>query len=147
LQIKIPSNKLTSAVGRRFENSIDMDNILKLELLLHTPEVRSDKNQLNSLLHDLYLEIGRSGKTYCKKDIVEKLPVEHLTLKIWAQEFSISEIGQDVVLVAYKSANIVASGDMENYSKRSSLWVRNGKHWQMRYHQGTPTDAFELDDT
>ena len=48
-----------------------------LEVELHRTSTRSDIARLAALLHDNFQELGRSGNTYRKADVVARLPTEH----------------------------------------------------------------------
>ena len=117
--------------------------LCKLEVMLHQPKVRSDRSQLNKLLHESFIEFGRSGQTYSKSDILETLPTDDSEQVIYSQDYSLAEIEQGVALLTYKSAQINANGELSRYTLRSSLWQNTEQGWQMRFHQGTSTNAFE----
>ncbi len=127
------------------------DNLLShlrdLEIALHQPKVRSDARRLEELLHDSFLEIGRSGRRYSKADLLRELPSEQVSGEAWSQEFSVAEIGAGVALLTYKSAYVAMDGKMSRYTLRSSIWQRTESGWRMRFHQGTPTEAFAKDMT
>ncbi len=122
------------------------DNLLQhlreLEIRLHQPNVRSNVDRLDELLHESFVEFGRSGRSYCRADILKELPLEKPTGVVWSQDFSVAEIADGVMLLTYKSAYVNTNGELSRHSLRSSLWQRTTRGWQMRFHQGTPTDAF-----
>ena len=122
------------------------DNLLQhlreLEVALHQPDVRRDPAQLNQLLHESFAEFGRSGRSYSRTDILEFLRIEVSPGPIWSQEFAVAEIAKDIALLTYKSAYVDANGELCRHTIRSSLWQRTARGWQIRFHQGTPTDAF-----
>jgi hypothetical protein len=113
-----------------------------LEVGLHQPHVHSDVGRLDALLHDSFLEFGRSGRSYNKADILRELPLRQSAVTLWSQDFSLAEIADGVALLTYKSADLDANGAMSRHTLRASLWQRTARGWQMRFHQGTPTDAF-----
>ena len=115
-----------------------------LEVELHQPSVRSSAEHLEALLHDSFTEFGRSGRSYCKADILKRLPLETSLQSVWSQDFALLHLADNTALLTYKSAQIDYSGVASRHSLRSSVWLR-GKHgWQMRFHQGTPTESFEI---
>ncbi len=121
--------------------------ICSLETNLHAPGVRADKAQLEKLLHADFFEIGRSGTSYKRAEIIAQLvrQTDHAT--IWAQDFSLSMPAYSVALLAYKSAHINARGELTMHAQRSSMWQYDAQGWQMRFHQGTPTAAFTKNET
>lgn len=113
-----------------------------LELTLQRLEVRRDRAQLDKLLHESFLEFGRSGRSYNKADILEQLPAETAQDAMWSQDFGAAELAEGVALLTYLSASVDENGDLFRHSLRSSLWQQTERGWQMRFHQGTPTEPF-----
>jgi hypothetical protein len=125
---------------------VDTDSLLQhlheLEVALHQPELRRDPARLDELLHESFTEFGRSGRSYKRADILEFLRLEVTANPVWSQEFTVAEIAEGIALLTYKSAYVDADGELCRHTLRSSLWQRTARGWQMRFHQGTPTDAF-----
>ena len=119
-----------------------LNHLQELEISLHQPSVRSNADRLEELLHESFAEIGRSGQSYYKADSIRDLPLEEHSTVIWAQDFVMHEISDDIALLTYKSGYLNAKGDVSRHSLRSSLWQRTEHGWQMRFHQGTPTTPF-----
>lgn len=117
--------------------------LLELEVSLHQPEIRSDRDQVDQLLHESFIEFGRSGQTYTKNEILQALSAESSEVAIFSQDFSLAMIEDGVALLTYKSAQINANEELSRYTLRSSLWQYAEPGWQMRFHQGTATNAFE----
>ena len=118
-----------------------LHRLTQLEVLLHQNNVRHDAAQVASLLHDEFIEFGRSGRTYTKIDQVTSLAQEP-PLQIWAQDFLLKPLADDVCLLTYRSAQMAKTGQLERFSLRSSLWKRTDQGWQIIFHQGTPTEPF-----
>ena len=116
--------------------------MVKLELELHQPSVRKSRSRLEELLHDSFIEIGRSGKIYNKEQILTSLQSE-ATHRVWSQDYALQPISDGLVLLTYRSAHVGPDESLTRFSRRSSLWEKSEQGWKMRYHQGTPTDAFE----
>jgi hypothetical protein len=119
-----------------------LQQLRDLEVALHNPDVRCNPARLDELLHDSFTEFGRSGRSYSRADILEFLSLEVPPRPIWSQDFTVAEISEDIALLTYKSAYIETNGELGLHTLRSSLWQRTARGWQMRFHQGTPTDAF-----
>ncbi len=128
-----------------FNESLLAD-LIELEVLLHQAEVRSSKETLDALLHEDFLEFGRSGIRYSKAEILEELLAEGESTEnssvIWSQEFELLLLAPSIALLTYKSASLKQDGCLSRYSLRSSIWQLTASAWQMRFHQGTATDAF-----
>ena len=117
-----------------------------LETSLHAPAVRADKAQLEALLHADFFEIGRSGTSYYRNDIIQQLVSQIGDAVIWSQDFELSMPAYSVALLVYKSAHLGADGQLTLHAQRSSMWQYDALGWQLRFHQGTPTAAFAKND-
>jgi hypothetical protein len=62
---------------------------------------------------------------------------------VWAQDFSVAEIADGIALLTYRSAYVEETGELRRHALRTSLWQRTQRGWQMRFHQGTPTEPFD----
>lgn len=120
-----------------------LETLRNLEVSLHRPEVRSDPAKLKQLLHPDFREFGRSGAHYTYEEIVAELTQETTQPVFWSQDFELELVANDVVLLIYRSAHIGADGELERHTHRSSLWQNTRDGWKLRFHQGTPTSAFQ----
>lgn len=123
-----------------------MEDLVRLEKELHDPSVRKDTKRLGQLLHDSFTEIGRSGILLDRDQTVSALSSESIHA-VWSQDYAAQTIDDELVLLTYRSARIEPNQTLSRYSRRASLWQRTDRGWKMRYHQGTPTDAFDRDAT
>ncbi|MGO4809630.1 DUF4440 domain-containing protein [Cupriavidus sp. 2MCAB6] len=114
----------------------------QLETELHQPAAGGDRDRLDVLLHDSFLEIGRSGGIHTKAETLSELPPEAASGTIWAQDFSLRQLAPDVAMLNYRSACRRPDGRLERHTLRTSIWKLTDKGWQMFFHQGTPTDPF-----
>lgn len=116
------------------------------EIELHQPEARGNARRLDELLHDDFCEFGRSGKAYTKADMIHALQSATQHPSIVADRFLAQSLSADIVLLTYRSAQRLANGDLHHPALRSSLWQHSpGQGWQMRFHQGTPAEPFDMD--
>jgi hypothetical protein len=106
------------------------NRLVSFEIELHKDSVRTDAKKLDELLDDEFFEIGTSGNTYAKKDIVERLPSES-SYEIKSFDFDVREIAKNVIQIFYKAE---ADG---RKSSRSSIWIKKDSNWKMVFHQGT----------
>lgn len=116
----------------------------ELEVSLHKPEVRSDARRLEALLHQDFVEIGRSGRHYTRAQMLELLASEGSPEHILAQDFHCQQLGSGLALLMYRSAIVARGGDASNHAARCSIWQQTAHGWQIRFHQGTPVPPFEL---
>ena len=96
-------------------------------------EVRRSRAALEELLDDDFYEVGRSGRTYDKAQVIEALlETPALPDSLRVEDFRAHALARDVALTTYTTR----AG--EHAARRSSIWVRRDGRWQLRYHQGTP---------
>ena len=105
-------------------------SIIQLETDLHKFEIRSNVNRLNELLAEGYFEIGASGNSYTKKDILTRLPDEE-TREIKSYDFEVREITEEVIQIFYKTESTT------RMAARNSIWLKVDSSWKMVFHQGT----------
>jgi hypothetical protein len=114
-----------------------------LEVELHRPDVRADGSRMNELLHSKFHEIGRSGRSYTKAEVLRELADGSAPGSIEATDFELFEVGYGAALLTYRSAHVDAQGQPSRPTVRASLWTRTTLGWQMRFHQATPIEASE----
>ena len=123
-----------------------LSHLHALETALQNPAVRRDPAQLERLLHPRFREFGRSGRSYDRAAIVAWLtaPAAAATpARVLSQDFHVEPLDDALALLTYRSAHVGADGRLQRHTLRSSIWRRGPHGWQMLFHQGTPTDAFE----
>lgn len=109
----------------------DEEVVTRLERELTEPAVRSDASRVAALLHPDFEEIGRSGRLWGRDAILEALAEEDAP----AAELAVlgtERIGADAILLTARTV------DERGTSLRSSLWLRSGGRWRLRFRQGTP---------
>jgi GNAT superfamily N-acetyltransferase len=110
----------------------EIERVIANELALLRPEVRSDPDAVSTLLHDDFREFGASGRVWDRDAVVRALPTED-ERALEARDIQAFALAPDVILVTY------AAQESWSASLRSSIWVRVGDTWRVRFHQGTPS--------
>jgi hypothetical protein len=118
-------------------------HLSNLEVSLHESSARKDSSIVDQLLHASFVEFGRSGRRYDRDEILQLMRLEDSHCEVWPQDFVGTVIAEDVVLLTYRSAHVSECGALSKCSLRSSIWQRMPTGWQVRFHQGTPAQAFE----
>ncbi|GLS20892.1 hypothetical protein GCM10007874_39090 [Labrys miyagiensis] len=110
-----------------------------LERQLLDPALRADAAGLAALLHDGFVEFGRSGAVYDKAGVIAALAAETSEPPgaRLAQDFQIKPLSEAVALVTYVTIRRI-EGAADLRSRRSSIWTLANGRWQMIFHQGTP---------
>ncbi len=113
------------------------DHLLMLERQLQQAEVRADRQALEALLADDFLEFGASGGRWDKAQVLASLP-QQVFIERRISEFAVQCLGPDLAQVTYLCHNAAAPGRAASSAWRSSLWRCQEGRWQMLFHQGTP---------
>jgi hypothetical protein len=108
--------------------------VMKLERELLEPAVRADTQRLDALLADDFLEVGAAGELFTKSEVLARLPSEN-GVAISTSAMQAYLLAPSVMLVTYAAQRSHAGKTTR--SLRSSVWIKNTRGWQMRYHQGT----------
>jgi hypothetical protein len=89
---------------------------------------------MESVLAEDFIEFGSSGRVWSREEILD-MPAHDLRATLPLSGLAITPIRIDAVLLTYTSEVI---RDRVYRSNRSSIWVRVGPSWRLRFHQGTP---------
>jgi hypothetical protein len=122
----------SAAVGEMPMANVEL--LRELEESLWRAETRFDRTFMERILHPAFFEFGRSGRIYTREQTLDAAS-ENIDAELPLRDFAVHPVGDNVVLVTYVS---VVRYDAVQMGHRSSLWVRNGDSWMLRFHQGTP---------
>jgi ribonuclease HI len=106
-----------------------------LEEALWRPATRFDREWMDRHVTDDVVEFGQSGRVYDKAAMLEPMSGE-IDVVLPLPEFSVAEIAPDVALITYRSVWTI--GEEVLHTNRTSIWIRTGDGWRLRFHQGTP---------
>ena len=104
------------------------------EVALLDPKNRSNRVELDRLIADEFVEIGATGNTFGKAEVMSSLPDES-GVHFEASDVKVKMLSPTVGLVTYVTAR--TANESVRRSKRASIWVKTGEQWQMIFHQGT----------
>lgn len=117
--------------------SEDRDALIALEETLWRAETRFDPVLMGQTFSPNLVEFGRSGRRYERAEMLfDPDPKAEINALLPLPDYSVELVAADVALATYKSE--VRYGDEIEMGRRSSLWVKDGGRWQLRFHQGTP---------
>jgi hypothetical protein len=108
------------------------DELWRLEESLWRAETRFDRRYMDRVLALDFLEFGRSGRRH---DRAAALAMTGDRIDARLSEVTVTLLAPDVALVTYVSEVVFQEVQRAN---RSSLWLREGDAWRLRFHQGTP---------
>ena len=102
-----------------------------LETSLFKAEYLSDRDYLENIFHDNFMEYGKSGLVYRKKDTIDSL-YNAGNRDITIEDFTCEKIDDKTYIVHYVSIN---SENIAAY--RTSIWIDSDSTLQLYFHQGT----------
>lgn len=111
----------------------DAEHLQHLEESLWRAQTRYDRDYMESILHPDFFEFGRSGRRYTREQCLAANG-EHIRAELPLRNFTACRVGPEVALVTYTS---VVTSETVEVGNRSSLWIRDGARWLLRFHQGT----------
>src|SRR5262245_4266100 len=94
-----------------------------LEAELHHPGVRCTRERLERLLHPDFHEVGRSGRRYTRKSVIEHLESQVQPPEVVAAEYGVRELGDGCALLTYSSAHREKDGSLSLPALRCSIWL------------------------
>ena len=113
-----------------------LEFLLKLEMSLWIEETRNNREFLDKILHNDFLEYGKSGRVFNKEDILNNTSDE-INAVFPFKNMNIKDIGEKTYLITYLAATKVKNKIIK--SNRSSIWIGDSDNIQMIFHQGTIT--------
>ncbi len=105
------------------------------ELDLMSSSTRHNSSRVRTLLHENFVEIGRSGRRWTRVEIVAALAEEDDRPPPDVDEWTFVNLSSQLVLVTYR---IRGAGGV---SRHASIWDVRTEPPQIRFHQGTVVAA------
>ena len=106
------------------------EEILEREKSLFKIKFMSNKEYLNNIISDDYLEIGKSGYFINKIQVIDALLKEETDRKIAIYNYSCDEIDKNAYLVHYITKNI------DDIVYRTSIWKKE-ESLKIIFHQAS----------
>jgi len=119
-------------------DDLDVATLRRLEESLWQPDVRFSAAKMNALLADDFVEIGASGRSYDRAEVLAA-PAVAFEAELPLAELHVRALSIDIAQVTYVSVDTRA-GEVRR-ARRSSIWSRTRAGWRLRFHQGTPTES------
>jgi|SoiMethySBSTD1v2_1073268.scaffolds.fasta_scaffold19873_8 hypothetical protein len=109
----------------------ELESVLACEQRLHDPAVRADAEALDRLLHPDFMEIGASGNTWTRADLIDRLVESPHLDDLVVRNMSARHVTADVIVVHYTTSTPA------RVASRTSWWTRADQGWRCVFHQGT----------
>lgn len=113
------------------DDMVDFEAVKAAEVSLLTSAIRRDPDRLLGLLHEDFVEIGRSGRLWTRDEIVMSLSGEDDRPDPKTDEWAFVEVADGLILLTYRIHR--ESGE----SRHSSIWDLRSGQPRLRFHQGT----------
>jgi hypothetical protein len=120
-----------------------LETLRRLEMELHQPRVRESRESLGAYLHPAFREFGRSGHVFTRDDVLQEFQAKRMPYEVWSQDYQMELLAEDCALLTYRTAHVGEQDLLEQHTNRASLWQLADGRWQLRFHQGTPAQAFD----
>lgn len=117
-------------------STFDQTQLEKLEESLWQSTTRFDLAYQEKIFAPDFFEFGRSGRTYTREQMI-RTDGSPIKARLPLQNFRIHVLDTNNVLVTYISE---VQYDKLEKANRCSVWSRINDSWQLRFHQGTPTE-------
>ena len=111
---------------------VDPEEIHRLEEALSRRDLSALPGGPDAVLDDDFVEYGASGRSWDRASILAVLTTAP-PVAATITEFKVVTLADGVVLATYR----VSDGTPARTSLRSSIWIRRGDRWRVRFHQGT----------
>lgn len=126
----------------RSENGHQLrDALTNMEKELAQAEQQKNKKFFDQALSPQFLMVAYNGLVFTKPELLSKL--NYLDVKRYAMKnFKVRSIGRAGALLTY-DLDIQASAAGQHAPAKqyaSSVWIREGSHWQLLFHQATPAE-------
>jgi hypothetical protein len=115
-----------------------LNELRQLEAEFHHHGRSSSRERLEQLLHPDFHEIGRSGRPYDRRTVLDFLGSNPALPPVRAGNHAVQLLAEGCALLTYRSEQPSADGSGVDTALRSSLWLRTPQGWQVVFHQGTP---------
>jgi RimJ/RimL family protein N-acetyltransferase len=110
--------------------AVDRAVIGRVEHRMWMNGYRDDATWFDHWLHEDFLEFGRSGTVWTRPKIMAQ-QIGDTDVALPLDGLEMSALSDDMMLVTYRSDQGIGPAN------RSSLWLRDGDEWRLRFHQGT----------
>lgn len=100
-----------------------------------TEATRFDESFMQHALASDFFEFGRSGRMHTR-DAVLNAERQVIGVMLPLRELAVRLLDENTAQITY-----ISETESENdrvFARRSSIWSKTSKGWQLRFHQGTP---------
>ena len=115
--------------------------LLDLEKALSDADKRHDRAFVNNTLTDDFLSINTDGELHAKAEILSDVSSDdRLEYRIYNAQ--VVPVNDSAAVVTYDVIvrMVHYDADTPRYQRVSSIWVKQGNDWKLKFQQATPTE-------
>ena len=116
-------------------DSNDLRLVVESEMDLLRPEVRANREQLETFLDDDFVEIGASGRVWTRDEIIDELVASPALDDLVVSAVTVRLVAPGLALVSYVTSRV------DVRVRRTAWWRASATRWRCFFHQGTPIPA------
>jgi hypothetical protein len=116
-------------------DSNDLRLVVESEMQLLRPEVRANREQLETFLDDDFVEIGASGRVWTRDEIIDELVASPTLDDLVVSAVTVRLVAPGLALVSYVTSRV------DVLVRRTAWWRASATGWRCFFHQGTPIPA------
>jgi hypothetical protein len=113
------------------------DALEQLELALARRDETAVPGGYEAVLHDSVVEFGAGGRVWTRDEILEELRSGPRVDAVTIERFDAHVVRPGVFLVMYETTQTDSVTGLTSHQRRSSLWMREGDGFVLRFHQST----------
>lgn len=112
--------------------------LIGYEKALPEAQKKKDVNFYKQALTDDFIGVGTDAKTFSRADVLENLPAVEL-VEYRPYNIDVVQLNDGAAVVTYDVIIRMARYDEEipRYQHISSIWVKQGEQWKLRFQQAT----------
>lgn len=96
---------------------------------------RFDESFMEQVLARDFFEFGKSGRMHTRDAVLSVAP-HVIGIVLPLRELRVRLLDENTAHITYISETHGAGGHLR--ARRSSIWCRSSRGWELRFHQGTP---------
>ncbi|NOX28179.1 MAG: DUF4440 domain-containing protein [Gammaproteobacteria bacterium] len=109
-----------------------LEELKQLEKQFHYPDANKTRVDFESLMDEVFWEVGASGRAYDKAFVLDCLEVRSQeSTKVAMGSFNCLEIASECYLLSYIQI------ENSRTTRHSAIWRKINTQWKSLYHQGT----------
>lgn len=117
------------------------EQLLILEQSHLIAENRRNPEFMNLILHPEFMEIGASGNSYTKDQVIAALMIgdqPHFEIRDFEASYVLPEEWNSRIWQAHYVLHATYPDESTRLTRRTSIWTQGRRRMQLKFHQGTP---------